>query len=203
MAWHLLLGLAIGVCLPVDGDRILMRDLAAAIPAFTGADGEQSIGFTPAPGTERRFSAGELIRLAERYGVAAEPTPVCFARKLEAPTKDRLLAALRQALPPEAQVEVVDFSRFSIPQGQIEFSREGLSTAPLVSVREPVIWRGRVKYGPTQSVPLWVKSPGVGVSPGRDCGAGPAGRHAHWAGRDTSWNSGNGAVLRTRSVVPR
>jgi flagella basal body P-ring formation protein FlgA len=158
MAWHLLLGLAIGVCLPVDGDRILMRDLAAAIPAFSGANGEQRIGFTPAPGAERRFSAGELIRLAARYGIAAEPTPVCFARKLEAPSKDRLLAALREALPGDAQVEVVDFSRFSIPQGQIEFSREGLSTAPQVSAREPVIWRGRVTYAPAQSVPLWVKA---------------------------------------------
>jgi flagella basal body P-ring formation protein FlgA len=158
MAWHLVMGLAMSVCLPVDGDRILMRDLAAAIPAFSGADGELSIGFTPAPGVERRFSAGDLMRLAMRYGVTTEPTPVCFARKLEALTKERLLAALREALPSQAQVEVVDFSRVSIPQGQIEFSPEGLSTAPLVSAREPVIWRGRVKYAPTQSVPVWVKA---------------------------------------------
>ncbi len=158
MFWHLLVGLAVGACLPADGDRILMRDLAVAIPAFSAADGEQSIGFTPAPGAERRFSAGDLIRLAAHYGVTVEPTPVCFARKLEVLTEDRLLTALREALPPEAQIEMVNFSRVSIPQGQIEFSREGLSTSPLVAVREPVIWRGRVKYAPTQSVPVWVKA---------------------------------------------
>jgi flagella basal body P-ring formation protein FlgA len=158
MAWHLLVGLAIGACWPVDGDRILVRDLAAAIPAFSSADGEQSIGLTPAPGAQRRFSAGDLIRLAALYGISAEPTPVCFARKLEALTKDRLLAALREALPPEAQVEIVDFSRVSVPQGQLEFSRQGLSTAPLFSAREPVIWRGRAKYAPAQSVPVWVKA---------------------------------------------
>jgi flagella basal body P-ring formation protein FlgA len=158
MAWHLLVGLAIGACLPADGDRILMRDLAAAFPAFASADGEQSIGFTPAPGAERRFSAGDLIRLAARYGVTLEPRPVCFARRLEALTEDRLLAALREELPPEAQIEVVDFSRVSVPQGRIEFSREGLSTSPVVAAREPVIWRGRVKYAPTQSVPVWVKA---------------------------------------------
>src|SRR5579862_7659270 len=104
MVWRLLLGLSIGACLPVDSDHILMRDLAAAIPAFSGIDGEQRVGFTPGPGSERRFSAGELVRLAARYGISIEAAPVCFARQLEALTTDRLLEVLRDALPPDAQV---------------------------------------------------------------------------------------------------
>ena len=43
--------LTLGACLPVEGDRILARDLAAAIPAFLGLNPEEILGFTPAPGT--------------------------------------------------------------------------------------------------------------------------------------------------------
>ena len=50
--------LAAAACLPVEGNRILMRDLSAAVAAFAGLDPEEPLGFTPAPGAQRRFSAG-------------------------------------------------------------------------------------------------------------------------------------------------
>jgi flagella basal body P-ring formation protein FlgA len=157
MALHLLLGLALGACWPVEGDRILMGDLAAAVPEFSSAAAGESIGFTPFPGSQRRFSAGELSRLAASHGIVAEPGPVCFERKLEALTRERLLAALREALPAGAHLELADFSRVNIPQGTLEFSRESLTPVPLASPRDTVIWRGRLKYAAAQSLPLWAK----------------------------------------------
>jgi len=78
MALHLLFELALSVCFPVTGERILMRDLAAANTAFAAADAEQIIGFAPAPGAQRRFSAGELSRLAVSNGIVTESVGVCF-----------------------------------------------------------------------------------------------------------------------------
>src|SRR5258708_19269327 len=95
--------LAVSACLPVEGDRILMRDLAAAATAFARQDPEEALGFTPAPGSQRRFSLGELDRLAARKGIAAEIEPVFFERKLETLTQNHPLAPFRAPLPETAQ----------------------------------------------------------------------------------------------------
>src|SRR2546423_14368665 len=97
--------LAAAACLPVEGDRILMKDLSAAVVAFAGMDPEEALGFTPAPGAQRRFSAGELQRLAERKGITAEIEPVRFERKREILTREQILGALREGLPEKAQIE--------------------------------------------------------------------------------------------------
>src|SRR5258705_11779715 len=108
MLAHLLL--AIGACLPVEGDRIVIADLVAAIPEFAQSDAKESIGFAPAPGSQRRFSVGELSRLAARKGVTvAAIESVCFERKLEALTKERVITALRESLPAGAEFELIDF----------------------------------------------------------------------------------------------
>ena len=149
--------LAVSACLPVDGDQILMRDLAAAVTAFAGQDPEEALGFTPAPGSQRRFSAGELDRLAARKGIAAEMEPVCFERKLEALTQEQILAGLREALPEKAQIELIDFSHARVPKGPLEFARSGLTPARASSPRDAVIWRGRVRYSAASSVPVWAR----------------------------------------------
>jgi flagella basal body P-ring formation protein FlgA len=157
MALHLLVGLAIGACFPVTGERILMRDLITAVPAFAVADAEQIIGFAPTPGVQRRFSAGELSRLAAGNGVVIETAGVCFERKLTPLTKERVMVGLRASLPASAELELLEFSHVRIPEGAVEFSRSGLPPARLDSPRDPVIWRGSVKYAAAQSMPVWAK----------------------------------------------
>ncbi len=156
MLAHLLL--AVGACLPVEGDRIVIADLVAAIPEFAQSDTKESIGFAPAPGSQRRFSAGELNRLAARKGVtAATIGPVCFERKLEALTKERVMTALRESLPAGAELELIEFGPRQVTNGNLEFPRSGLTRAPAASPRDPMIWRGRAKYGVAQSIPVWAK----------------------------------------------
>ena len=155
MLGHLLL--AIGACLPVEGDHILLRDLAAAIPVFAESDGAESIGFAPAPGAQRRFSVLELNRLAAGKGVSAAIEPICFERKLETLTRERILAALRESLPEDAGLELLDFSHAQVPKGPLEFPRMGLTPGRPSSPRQPVIWRGRVKYSKSQSLFLWAQ----------------------------------------------
>ena len=149
--------LAAGACLPVEGDRILIADLVAAIPEFAQSDTAESIGFTPAPGSQRRFSAGELSRLAARKGVTAAIQPVCFERKLKALAKDRVMTGLRESLPDGAELELIDFGPAQVASGNLEFPRSGLTRAPAASPRDPMIWRGRAKYGVAHSIPVWAK----------------------------------------------
>jgi flagellar basal body P-ring formation protein FlgA len=161
MALHLLFGLIIGACVPVTGERILMRDLAAALPAFALADAEHIIGFAPAPGAQRRFSAGDVNRLAASNGViseAGEVAAVCFERKLTPLTKEQVIAALRASLPAGAELELLEFSHVQIPEGTLEFSRNGLPPTRQDSPKDPVIWRGNVKYAAAQSMPVWAKA---------------------------------------------
>ena len=150
--------LAVGACLPVEADRITMGDLAAAVPAFLGLNAQEPVGFAPAPGAQRRFLPAELDRLAARKGVAIQAGPVCFERKMETLTKDRVMAALRESLPEGSHMELIDFSQAQIPKGLLEFPRGGLTPARVGSPREAVIWRGRVKYTASQSVPVWAKT---------------------------------------------
>src|SRR5215510_9790550 len=95
--------LAAGACLPVDGDRVRMADLAAAIPEFRQFDPQEPVGFAPAPGAQRRFSALHLERLAARKNIAIQAEPLCFEREMETPAAERIIEALRAALPEEAQ----------------------------------------------------------------------------------------------------
>ena len=104
-------------CLPVEGDRIAIGD----IPGFSGTE---SIGFAPAPGAQRRFSVGELRRIAERKGIdAATIEPVCFERPLFALTEEQVRAALRESLPQDAALEVIEFSNSKVPKGALEFPK--------------------------------------------------------------------------------
>jgi flagella basal body P-ring formation protein FlgA len=153
MLGHLFL-LAVAACLPVEGDHILIGDLARAIPAFAQVDAAEAVGFSPAPGAQRRFSVGELSRLATRKGVTTDMESVCFERKSKTLTRDAVLAALRESLPEGAQLELIDFIHERVPDGSVEFSRRGLGSAP---PREPALWTGRVRYGAARSVSVWAK----------------------------------------------
>ena len=108
--------LAAAACLPVEGDRILMRDMATAVAAFAGLDPMETIRFHAGAREHTPVFAGELERLAARKGIAAQIAPVCFERKLEALTKEQILAALQHGLPEKAQVELIEFSQRAVSE---------------------------------------------------------------------------------------
>jgi flagella basal body P-ring formation protein FlgA len=139
-------------CYPVDSDRILGKDLAAANPAFESIAPDLVIAATPAPGVERVLHSDEVARIARANRIAiSTPAPeLCFARATEALTADRLLPALKKALSlDDAKIEVLDFVHFPVPPGPLEFTRAGLSPAG--------IWRGNVIYSPGRSMAIWAR----------------------------------------------
>jgi hypothetical protein len=139
-------------CLPLATDRILASDLARANPAFASVEGTREIGPAPLAGVRRVLAAEEVVRIAKRMGVGIEEpaADICFERAAESLSAARLQPALAQALGMKnARIEVVDFSRYLIAPGTLEFARTGLSPTGF--------WRGRVVFAPGRSTPVWAR----------------------------------------------
>lgn len=140
-------------CLAVSAgaDQILVRDIAAAWPAAAILPLETTVGLAPAPGVERRFDLGELHRIAARFGLPAPAREACVVRPAAPPDPSRLLAAMRIALP-EARIELVDFSRYPVPEGDLVFPPAGLRAA-----WPDAVWTGYVRYGGGHRAAVWAR----------------------------------------------
>src|SRR5579863_936675 len=117
---------ATAACIAVPSDKILARDLSAAIPLFQALDPEAIIGFSPFPGTERVLSSRELLLIVRRYGLAfpaGEPAPsVCIQRIVRSLSIEELRAAMLSAIDnSEGRLEILEFSNKPLPPGRLVF----------------------------------------------------------------------------------
>lgn len=143
-------------CHVVEGDRILASDLARINPAFAALDPGMIVAYTPSPGLKRILTARQLKRLARRHGLSGDGIErMCFARATEPLGPERVVEALLKALGmPQAEIELIDFSRRDVPKGELQFRRTGLRR-PLGDT--PALWRGVVWYGSRRSLPIWAR----------------------------------------------
>jgi len=150
-------GVALAGCVPVTGNRILGRDLALADPRFSALPASLTIGFAPAPGTKRIYSALELQRLARANGVSiGSPEDVCFELPMLHLTEEDAIAAMRRSLPAEAALKIAELAKFDVPAGLLEFPIEGLEP-PAAANHGTQLWRGSVKYAETRQAPVWAR----------------------------------------------
>jgi flagella basal body P-ring formation protein FlgA len=138
---------ALAACTAVSpgSDHVLLRDLTAAFPGATAAD--TPVALAPVPGVERRFDLPELRRIAARLGLPEPAGEVCVARPAVRLDAARILDAMRARLP-EAGIELLDFSRWPVPEGPLEFPLEGLRGDH---------WSGAVRYAGSRRFPVWAK----------------------------------------------
>jgi flagella basal body P-ring formation protein FlgA len=143
-------------CHVVNDDMIRIRDLSAFEPAFSTIDGDRTVAYAPLPGSIRMMKPSELARLAKRDGIeVSDFHDLCFQRAMRRLGEPELLEACRLALGmPAAEVELVDYSRFPAPVGQLVFPRSGLA---LAAASAPSLWKGYVIYGGGQHFPIWVR----------------------------------------------
>lgn len=153
---------AAAACVAVEGDRILAGDLAAAAPWFAAMAPDTEVGYSPAPGARRTFPAAELARLTARHGASVGPRAarelqeICVERVMEELAPETLLAAIGKAVAEaEAKIELVDWSRYPVPRGTLEFPRGGISG--LRDRHAPFLWRGCVKYGAGRRFAIWAR----------------------------------------------
>jgi len=146
-------------CVEVEGDRILARDFAVSLPGFGQVPPETRLAPAPQPGMRRFFRSFELVALAQRYSVEIDPdATLCFERQTEMLDRDRVLEAMRLALPlPDLKIEIVETSLYPVPRGRLEFRRESLATPASPLARTAVEWRGNVIYGDNQRFGVWAR----------------------------------------------
>ena len=146
-------------CLPVEGEKVVARDLTGASAVFAALPADAAFGYAPAPGAQRLLNATELKRLAWPQDLALDPgLQLCVVRPLEPLSGERLVEAMRSALArPEARIELVEMAAFGAPRGQIEFPPAGLRRPPPASPGQPVLWQGFVRYAERRRYPIWAK----------------------------------------------
>jgi flagella basal body P-ring formation protein FlgA len=143
----------------VEGDRILGRNLAEAIPAFHALPPNTILGTIPPPGAKRTLHALELTALAQRYSIALDaPEDICFEYPMEALDRGRLMESLRESLQaPDARIEIAESSLYPVPKGRLDFPRETLGKPSSAVQKDPVLWRGSVIYGGDHRFTVWAK----------------------------------------------
>lgn len=150
--------LAVGLvpCVAVDGDQIRAADLARSSPLFAAAPARLPVGFAPLPGAVRRFRVEELTRLAIRWGLAGAPDrDICVTRETVPLSEPALISAMQRNLPAGVEIDILEFSRFPAPTGELDFPRKGLSLPPTPDA--PAYWRGAVRYASGRFFPVWAK----------------------------------------------
>jgi flagella basal body P-ring formation protein FlgA len=156
-AFVLLSSTAFAACYPIAGDRILGSDLAAASPGFSSLPATMTIGYAPAPGTQRIFAAPELARIARaNHLTLTNPVEVCFEIPMRLMTADETMASMRAALPPDTELAIVELPTTSIPAGRLEFPLAGLEhSGP--TTHGSRVWHGSARYGETLRMPIWAR----------------------------------------------
>jgi len=146
-------------CHPVSGDRILARDLAAAVPEFAAAPPAALVGQAPLAGARRTFHAAELHALAHRFGIAlASAEDTCFEYPSQPLDRARAIAAMQEALHiPGAKITVADAISDRVPAGRLEFPLSGLGTPSPTGPGAPVLWRGDAVYGESHRFAIWAR----------------------------------------------
>ncbi len=141
-------------CYPVQEDRIYARDVAAAVPAFSGVAADFILGYAPAPGSRRVFKGEALQKLARNQNVTVEEAAdVCFERVMAKLTAGEILKAMRSswgvgnAHGTDVNMELRSWSPETAPQGKVVFPRTGLQLPAVSNPQAEVVWRGYVLYG--------------------------------------------------------
>ncbi len=145
-------------CTAVDHDPITVADLAAILPVFAQAPAGAPIVPAPPPGARRTLRAIELQSLGRKYALEAfRAEDICFEWPMEVLDRNRLLEAMRAALPyAQTNIEILETSLQPAPRGRIEFRREDLGT-PASAARTAVLWKGSVIYGAGRRFSIWAR----------------------------------------------
>ena len=144
---------AVAACIAIGpaADQVLLRDLAPAFPGAQELSLETVIGLAPAPGVQRRFETAELRRIAERLKLPEPRSEVCVERPTAPLDPARLVEAMQAELP-GARIELLEYSRYPVPDGVLELPVTGLRQTPAGA-----IWSGSVRYGGGHKQAVWAR----------------------------------------------
>jgi flagella basal body P-ring formation protein FlgA len=143
-------------CSSIEHDRILGRDLAAAVPALQGLAPDSDWGPAPSPGSKRLFEVRELKRIALTAKVQADfSSGACFTWTTKPLDPEALKNAMKKAVAPRnVAIELVDHSLWPAPEGEISFPISSLS----LGSDGTALWHGYVTYSNTRRFDIWARA---------------------------------------------
>jgi len=146
-------------CQTIRGERILGEDLAKTLPIFSPIPRDTIVGYSPAPGARRTFTAPELARLAAKYNLTVPPdTQACFEWEMRLLTEEAVAVAIREALHvPQARVDVLAMSKLPAPDGKVVFPLNAISTSGPGDPATPVTWNGYILYADSRRFNVWAR----------------------------------------------
>jgi flagella basal body P-ring formation protein FlgA len=145
-------------CGLLHSDLIYGRDLSARVPGMERLSPEVVIGVAPLPGVERWIHAAEQILIGKRHGLVVIPKEsICLRLATRELKGSDFEEAIRPLLSPTTKIEVVDWSRYELPAGELEFTASGLVYKPVRDLIAPALWRGTLKYFGNRRITVWVK----------------------------------------------
>lgn len=152
-------------CTAIEGERIVARDLAKAVPSLLSVDPELDFGPAPLPGVKRILTRAQLARLAaiREIPTGEFPESLCLERVQSVLDPAVVLAAIeraaREILPGEdVRVEVLDYIRYPLPEGSLSFRRSGILGGASKGIDSALLWRGTLATTTKRSVPVWVRA---------------------------------------------
>jgi len=152
-------------CTAIEGERILARDLAREVPAFSVIEPGTDLGPSPSPGVKRVLSRTHLLRLisTQGKGFASMPESLCVERALTQLGSDAVEGALRNSAREifpnrEVRLEVLDYSRYPLPLGNLRFQRQGVLGGSGGFIDAAILWRGSLLTGSGRSIPIWARA---------------------------------------------
>jgi flagella basal body P-ring formation protein FlgA len=151
-------------CVAVAGDRILLGDLAALLPAAAVVEPERPVGFSPRPGVRRTLLLREWAGSA-RPPLPGEPDEICVeraSRLLTASEIEQSLTAAFGDLVRGLAIDVQDFPKAPVPLGRLVFPLPNLRLARPDPHTGLVQIIGFAEYGSDPARPLrfpiWVRA---------------------------------------------
>lgn len=145
-------------CVPVRSGKITAGDLAKVETIFAGVPPNTVIALAPAPGARRLFSVMELSRIAERNHISPPAQEICVEYPTAVLTNETVLRALTSAVGLDsAKIDLIDFSRYPVPEGTMSFPRSGLHAPPNATADSVALWQGRVSYGNGRFATVWAR----------------------------------------------
>ncbi|MCC6389694.1 MAG: flagellar basal body P-ring formation protein FlgA [Bryobacterales bacterium] len=155
-----LVAVAEGACVLVQGDSVLDSDLESALVGASAQAAGRPLMRAPIAGARRWIGAEELTRLpgVRPAEMRIPPQGICIERAARHLDESLLRESLRKAIQDDTvSIEILDFSRYPLPEGQLEFLRSGLMASPSARPERAVLWRGRVLSDGRRTTPVWVR----------------------------------------------
>ena len=148
-----------GGCLQVETERITTADLAKAVPDFRTLSTVEPVAYAPLPGAQRILGAVELRRIAFKFGlILAQAPDLCFEYPMRNLDPAEVAATLRASFGnPEATIEIVELSKYPVPNGTLSFPKSGLQFSPMTNAQSVLLWRGSLMYGSGKRYAVWAR----------------------------------------------